>query len=293
MIPPAGPWSMVAGYLLLSLMPVLVRLVGELGWYAAATTAIRFGLGCLAVLLVVTVGRQRLRTAHLPLLLLRGLFGGMSVLTYFIAVQRTGAGMGTLLNYTHSIWANLLALLWLRQYPDRRFWPILALAIAGLWLVIDPSFTHLESGKLWGLLSGFLGGAAILCVKKLRTTDSALTILASFSGIGLGCALAMLPFEGLPSPEHLGSGIVWLLLVGIAAISFGGQLLFTHGYRGTSVALGSLLSLLVPTLASLSGWVLLNEPLTRRYAVGASLVLFACAAFGWLESRWVPPSPSP
>jgi drug/metabolite transporter (DMT)-like permease len=240
----------------------------------------------------MTVGRQRVRTENLPVLLLRGLFGGMSVLTYFLAVQRTGAVVGTLLNYTHSIWANLLGLLWVRQYPDRKFWPILALAVVGLWLVIDPSFTHLESGKLWGLLSGILGGAAILCVKQLRKTDNALTILASFSSVGLCCALVTLPFEDMPS-EYFGSAVAWLLLVAIAIISFGGQMLFTHGYRETSVALGSLLSLLVPTIASLSGWVFLKEPLTLRYVFGASLVLIACAVFGWFESRWLPSSTVP
>ncbi len=279
-----GPWSMLAGYLLLSAIPVLVRLVGEHGWKAASTTAVRFGLGTLAVLLLVLFARQRLHTTRPLVLLLRGAFGGLSVLTYFFAVQRTGAGMGTLLNYTHSIWANLLGLMLFRQHPDRRFWPMLALAMAGLWLVIDPSFSHLEVGKLYGLLSGILGGAAILCVKRLRQSDSALTIMASFSGVGLCFALLLLPLEGF-GPPQVGDSAAWAMLVGIATLSFGGQLLFTHGYRETSVALGSLLSLLVPTLATLSGWALLNEPLTLRYGLGATLVLTACGAFGWLEKH--------
>jgi drug/metabolite transporter (DMT)-like permease len=279
-----GPWSMLAGYITLSAMPVLVRLVGEHGWMAASTTAVRFGLGLLAVLLLVLFGRQRLHTAQPLVLLLRGAFGGLSVLTYFFAVQRTGAGMGTLLNYTHSIWANLLGLMLFRQRPDRRFWPMLALAMAGLWLVINPSFSHLEVGKLYGLFSGILGGAAILCVKRLRQTDSALTIMTSFSGVGLCFALLLLPFDGVGT-QSVCDVAAWAMLVGIAALSFGGQMFFTYGYRETSVALGSLLSLLVPTLATLSGWALLSEPLTLRYGLGAALVLAACGGFGWLEKH--------
>jgi drug/metabolite transporter (DMT)-like permease len=274
---------MLAGYLVLSGIPVLVRLVGEHGWKAASTTAVRFGLGTLAVFALVLLGGQRLQTARPFVLFLRGMFGGLSVLTFFFAVQRTGAGMGTLLNYTHSIWANLFGLVFFRQRPDHRFWPMLALAMAGLWLVIDPAFAPVELGKLFGLLSGMLGGAAILCVKRLRQTDSALTIMASFSGVGLCFALLLLPFESSGS-WAVSDAAAWAMLVGIATLSFAGQMLFTHGYRETSVARGSLLSLLVPTLATLSGWALLGEPLTVRYGIGATLVLTACAAFGWLES---------
>lgn len=275
---------MLFGYLLLSAMPVLVRQVGRHGWGAASTTAVRFGLGSLVVAALLLSGRHQLRTRQPFILFLRGAFGGLSVLTYFLAVQRTGAGMGTLLNYTHSIWSNLLALLILRQRPDKRFWPLLVLAIFGLWLVISPSFARLEIGKLYGLSSGILGGAAILCIKKLRQTDDALTIFSSFSAVGLCFAIFTLPFERLGAASVF-DGAAWILLVAIAVFSFGGQMLFTHGYRETSVALGSLLSLLVPTLATLSGWLILNEPITARYALGATLVLTACGLFGWLEKR--------
>ncbi len=279
-----GPWSMLAGYLVLAGMPVLVRLVAARGWGAASTTAVRFGFGTLAIILLVLLGGRRLHTERPFLLFLRGALGGFSVLTFFFAVQRTGAGMGTLLNYTHSIWSNVLALLLFRERPDRRFWPLLALAMLGLWLVIDPSFSHWEAGKTLGLLSGIAGGGAVLCVKKLRQTDSALTIMASFSAVGLGFALLLLPIEGLGS-QGLLDPTAWVMLVGIAALSFAGQMLYTHGYRETSVAFGGLMSLLVPTLATLSGWALLGEPLTLRYAIGATLVLAACGAFGWVERR--------
>lgn len=279
-----GPWSMLAGYLLLSAMPVLVRQVGLRGWGAASTTLVRFGIGTLAIALLVVFGEQKLSTKQPLVLFLRGALGGLSVLTYFFAVHHTGAGMGTLLNYTHSIWSNVLGLLLFPTRPDRQFWPLLGVALLGLWLVIDPSVSELEIGKLFGLISGILGGAAILCVKKLRQTDPALTILASFSGVGFVLAALLLPFESL-SQQSVFDPVSWGMLIAIAAISFGGQMLFTHGMRETSIALGSLLSLLVPTLATLSGWALLGEPLTWKYAAGASLVLFACGAFGWIEGR--------
>jgi drug/metabolite transporter (DMT)-like permease len=260
---------MLIGYLLLSAMPMLVRLVGRHGWSAASTTAVRFGLGTLAIALLVLFAGQRLKTAQPIVLLLRGAFGGVSVLAYFFAVQQTGAGMGTLLNYTNSIWSNLFGLLLFRQRPDWRFWPMLAVALLRLWLVIDPSLSNFEIGKFYGLLSGVLGGAAILCLKQLRHTDNALTIMASFCGVGLCFALLMLPFDRAIVLDG-SDGAAWAMLVAV-------------------VALGSLMSLLVPTLSTLSGWAILDERLTAKYALGATLVLTACGVFGWVERRAQPP----
>lgn len=275
---------MLLGYLLLSGMPVFVRLVGLKGWGAASTTAVRFALGVVFVLVTLGTTPLRLATRRPLVLFLRGAFGGLAVLFYFLSVQQTGAGMGTLLNYTHAIWSNLLGLVLLRQRPKGHFWLLLGLAMAGLWLVINPRLDTFDWGKIYGLLSGLLGGAAILCIKELRKTDSALTIMASFTGVGFLLACLGLPFEPVTQVDRWQASTLTYLFV-IALLSFGGQLLFTHGYGKTSLAHGGLLSLLVPVLATLSGWAVLGEPLTLRYAVGASLVLTACLVFGWSELR--------
>lgn len=275
---------MLLGYVLLSGMPVLVRLLGRTGWGAASTTAVRFGLGIVFVALTVLFTPHRIATKQPLLLFLRGALGGFSVLTYFLSVQLTGAGMGTLLNYTHSVWSNVLAVIILNKRPSPQFWGLLAMALLGLYLVINPSFTHFDRGKLYGLFSGILGGAAILCIKQLRRTDTALTIMASFSTVGFACACCLLPFENLAQLSLRGT-VALPCLLAIAILSFSGQLLFTHGYQQTSFALGGLLSLLVPVLATLLGWAFLQETLTVRYALGSFLVLSAGLWFGWSERR--------
>ena len=94
-----------------------------------------------------------------------------------------GVGVGTLLNYTHSIWGNVLAAIIFRERPMKGFWLLLVAAGIGLYLVINPGASAEQPVELWGalsgLFSGLMGGGAILCIKRLRQTDNPLTIFFS------------------------------------------------------------------------------------------------------------------
>lgn len=273
---------MLLGYLLLSAMPLFIKAATTLGWESAPLAVARFGLGCLLVPLVALGLRQRLATHQPWVLLLRGLFGAGAVLTYFVTVRLVGPGMGTLLNYTHAIWANVLGVLVLRQRPTLKFWGLLALATLGLCLIVAPQPRDAWAGHLYGALSGLFAGAAILCIKRLRKTDNALTVLASFSVVGLLVSLAILPWSTLPPAPHQPLELSGILLA-VGGLSFVGQVLFTHGYKDTSVELGSLLSLGVPVVSMLLSRWWFAEPLTLWGLLGSVCVLCACLLFARLE----------
>lgn len=295
---------MLAGYLLFGFVPILVRYAHLASFNAPSVVFIRFIIACFCILIISVFTGQKLHTSRPTLLVLRGVFGGLAVLCFFFAVQETGAGVGALLNYTHSIWANVLSVMVMKQKPPKRFWGLLILASIGLFLVIDPRFSTFQWGEILGLISGVLGGAAILCIKELRRTDSALTVLTSFSLAGL---LLALPFIGVGLDEnqrsgwqHLYLGLVslidssrlveqpilisgWLAVLAVGLFAFFGQFLFTQAYKNTSVQLGTIMSLIVPVIATLSGWLFLHEVITVRFGVGATMILIACAVTGTME----------
>jgi drug/metabolite transporter (DMT)-like permease len=67
--------------------------------------------------------------------------------------------------------------------------------------------------------------------------------------------------------------------------SFGGQILFTAGYKDTSIQLGTLLSLTTPVAAVVNGWLFLSEPITLRFVLGAIMILCACGGMSVMEKR--------
>jgi drug/metabolite transporter (DMT)-like permease len=288
---------MLVGYVLLGLQPLPVKALGQSGWSAAWVVVARFTFSLVAIALICAVRRRGLATKQPGTLFLRGLFGGVAVMLYFTSIQLAGAGPGTVLNYTYPLWANVFAVLFLGQRAPRVFWFLLTAAFVGVWLIVDP-WSHVKGGstehfgELFGVVSAIAAGAAVLCIKRLRETDESLTIVASFSLLGL---LIALPLALIPSALFSTHGAPalgaaeWALALATGALAFGGHVYFTRGYRGTSVQLGTALSLSVPAIAAVASALVLGESLGARFIAGGALVLGACFGIGWLEA----PRPSP
>ncbi len=285
-----GPFQMLVANLFFGMVPIGVRWASLNGIPSDETTTIRFVIACLAVAGIVALGWGKLSTGNARALAWRGVFGGFAVLFYFYAISASSAGKGTLLNYTHSLWANLALVIFFGQKPPRGFWLLMATAFVGLWLVLSPDFSSVNWGDALGLISGWCGAGAIITVKELRKTDNALTIFAAFSLVGLAFAL----FPGL-LPLAMGhppfgawvfpGAMAWLILLFTGLAAMAGQIIFTHAYAYTSIPLGTILSLSVPVMATLGGWALLHEPLTPHFLLGGLLVLIPCGWIGFQEGR--------
>lgn len=298
---PEGPLTLLLGQLLFAVVPLLLKLGLQLGLDAATAVALRFSVAVALIAALMAAARTVWARAREELSLnpvnrrglwWRALWGGVAVLTYFYAVALCGAGLGTLLNYTHSLFSNLFNVLLGRQKPDRAFWPLLALAGLGVMLVLDLGGGQLSrAGILIGLLSGMAGGAAVLTIKTLRKTDNALTINGALALGGLALSLPLLGIQaawGQPVAQAPGSAWAWVALSGV--FSFGGQYFFNHGLKHTSVPFASLLSLSTPAIACLLGWWWLGEALTPHYLAGALCIFSALGLRAWAESKAVPRS---
>jgi len=279
-----GVATMSLGFFLLGLQPVFLKLALEGGFSTAAVVALRFAISLSLVVPIALVTHQSLRTEQPIAWLLRGVLGGLAVLLFFESVRLAGAGVGTLLNYTYPIWANLLSFL-AGERPSRMIWLALPLAICGTALVVAPTGSGaVGRGELCGLISAAFGGGAIICIKRLRRTDGELTIIASFSLIGLILALPALALPELAQPGLTLPGLAqpgptqpagpepWLFAMAVGLLSFYGHVYFTRGYKETSIQLGTVLSLMVPALAAAGGFVFLGERLAPTALLGAGLI---------------------
>lgn len=268
--------DLVLGYGLLGLQPVFVRVLSTEKLSPLETVWIRFTItaGCIGLWCLVAF--RRLTTQQPAWLVARGLLGAVAVYLYFSSVASVGAARATLLNYTYPFWANLLAVLFGAR-PSPRFWLGLCVAFLGVIIVVLPMDADLSwrlaRGDMQGLASAVLSGAAVLVVKQLRKTDDSLTIVASFT---LGGLLMSSWDHPVSDTLHIliDPGYAWAAW-GVGLSSFFGHLLFTRGYRGATVQQATLLSLMVPVIASALGVLVLGEPFQMRFALGASLVLFA------------------
>ncbi len=217
--------------------------------------------------------RRALVVQRLDLLLYRGLFGGLAVLCYFLAIEHVSVGLATLLNFSAPIWSVLFAARFLNERIDRRFLVPLAVAAIGLVLVVrgqTPSGLALSFG-LWegiGLISAVFAGAAVASLRAARRSEGSWSIYASFSLCGL---LVTLPFAlatwRTPEPKDL------LALGAVGVTSIGAQLGMTHAYRWvTNLQMGVCTQLAVVVAMTL-GITLLGEPATPLGLAGSALTI--------------------
>ncbi len=232
------------------LSAVLVRFATRSGMNGGQVTLVRFSFGLAAILGVFLARPGTFRPVRGWLLASRGAFGAVAALLFFLAIERIPAGEATLLNNTFPIWAVLLSLVLLNERPTIHLAVALAIASAGVFLVVGGGGVRLGLGRgeLLGIASAVVGGAAVTSMRALRATDNAPTIFFAFT---VGGVLVSAPYALGSWP---GSWVPWAAALGVGTAAFLAQLLMTEAYGALSVPEAALWQQLTPIASYL--WAL-------------------------------------
>jgi len=257
------------------LMSGLVRYASDIDPYK--TTLFRFivGLGILGT--AALLGKIKLRFVNGPLLLFRGLTGGIAILIFFFSISKLGVGKGTVLIYSFPIFGSIFSSIFLKEKIGAIRFGAILMAFAGIYLLAADNgqglllLGVLGKYELIAIFGAMLGGLALVSVKKLHDTDSSYAIYFAQCVIGLWVVVVLANIVSCSIGISGG-----LLLVAIGAASTVGQLLSTEGFRYLPVATGSLLGMLVPVLNYLLGVAAFGEAISWRSIVGSATILGSC-----------------
>jgi drug/metabolite transporter (DMT)-like permease len=273
-----GLAAMVLSSILFSVMSLGIRLAA--GADSFLTSFIRFAVGVAVVGSIALAGRVRLSFVNVPWLLLRGVTGSVAVYTSFLAIEKLGIARGSVLSYTYPLFAAVGGAIFLKERVRPLGWAALVAAVGGMvlmrWGELAADGPAAASTALWyGLVlaGSVVAGFAIVCVRRLTATDSAPSIFMSQSLVGFW--LAFVP--ALNRPAAFGLRLA-LILLGIGLVAAAAQLLMTWSYGRVEIAAGSLLSMLTPVINIGIGVLAFRETFGPVEAVGAAIVLAACAA---------------
>jgi drug/metabolite transporter (DMT)-like permease len=260
---------------------VLVKLATRApGMAGGQVTLVRFSVGLCAVVGLFVARRGTFRPVNVSLLVSRGFFGGVSALLYFLAIALIPAGEATLLNNTFPIWAVVFSFFVLGERPTIHLAVALALASAGVFLVLGGGQVRfsLGLGEALGVISAVTGGVAVTSIRALRATDNAPTI---FFAMAVGGVLVSIPFAVgplAPAPWPA-DPLPWLWAGACGVVAFAAQLCMTEAYGALSVAEAALWQQLTP-IASF-GWALLalGEGITA-WTMGGVVLGIAGVVYG-------------
>ena len=209
------------------------------------------------------------------LLVLPGLLLAGDFIAWHWGIRLTNVANPTLFGNTAPIWVTLaLWLIWGKRFRPG-FLVGMALAIAGIALILGASFETGRNdliGDLLGIVTGMFYGAYMLALKASRRRFSTAAIMTWGAAAGalliLGVALAAGESLVIPSWHGL------LLLVALSLVSqVGGTSMISWSFAHLPAAFSAVTLLMNPMLTAIFAWVLLDEALGLGQVAAGLLVL--------------------
>jgi drug/metabolite transporter (DMT)-like permease len=232
----------------------------------------------------------RLRARELPLLVLFGA-GGLALvqLFYFLAIHRLAIGIALLIEYLAPVLVALWARFVLHQPVRRRIWVALALAVAGLALVVEIwSGLSLDAAGVAAALAGAatyalylllaehgVGGrdpVSLVCFGFLFAA-LAWSIVQPWWSFPHGIVGADISLHGRLADWHLPvwSLMAWMIVLG-TIVPFG---LLVGSLRHIPATRAAIVAMLEPVVATVVAYAWLAESLTAVQITGGVVVLAA------------------
>ena len=275
------------GYLLVAGSFLIMGLIGALvEWATAPESALlvlRFATA--GIVLGVVFARRRPLAgvrdrAVWPRLLLMAAVDAFTLLLFFVAIRDTSVAIGMFLQFLAPVWVALMAPLVARSRTEIIVYPALAIALAGLAVILAPSLLG-EGIRLspWGVAAGLLAGVGYaafqLIVKDLTRRVSAVTIVFTEAWLD---ALFLLP---LALWQTVGAGyqlttrdLVAGLILGVVCTALA-YLMWTHGMGMIKVQHSSILGYLEPVSAPIYALLLLGQGISGWTVAGGVLIVIA------------------
>jgi len=227
---------------------------------------------CVVATTLCVIGLKRAGGAvigenHLHLLL-RGVFGTVALVLFFITLQEMPLASAQTIQYLSPIFTATIAIVVLKESVLPMQWMFYGLAFAGVLLIeqfdsrISPFYLAL------GVISAFCSGMAYNLVRSLRGREHPLTVVLHFQLVGVAAGFVSLFFVWV-TPQ----GIDWLYLLLVGLFAQLGQIFLTDALQRERVAGVAIVNYTGLVYAIAIGWILFGEAQTLITAMGMALVV--------------------
>lgn len=238
----------------------------------------RFGGTCLTLTLVAVATRRPLRLAPgegLPILA-AGFFGyGVEASLFFSALNHGSAAAVTLLFYTYPAYTMVIALLTKRLPHGRALWLALAMAMAGvIVLVAGGESISIETVGVLLALCCALAFTLYLTVTDLalRRSNPLTAGLWLSGGASAFCFLAAF----VSGTFHVPAGWSgWGPIIAMALATAGAFVCMLAAIQRIGAVRTAIICVFEPLSVAVLGAIWLDEPLTLTIVVGGALILLA------------------
>ncbi|MFO0996289.1 MAG: DMT family transporter [Alphaproteobacteria bacterium] len=230
--------------------------------------------------LIFRSGIRVLRTARLPLHLLRATCFLAAMLCWFSAIPHIALVDAVTLNFTAPIFVTIIAAVILRERVRIRRWTAIIVGFAGALVVLRPGFQDVSTASILVLGDALIWSVSAAIIRILARTDSMTTIVAHMF-------IWVTPLSLIPAlfvwQDPSWTAMAWLL--GLAAASTVGHVAVTRAFTLAEI------SLLMPfdytrlIFATTVGFFVFGEVPDLWTFVGAAIIVAAALYIAHREAQ--------
>ena len=276
----AGIAWMILTTVLFVVMHAMVRqLSDEIHPFEIAFFRNFLGLFLLAAMFQGT-GWAALKTRQWGLHAARAAVNSLAMIAFFTSLSLAPFASVAALGFTAPLFAAIGAAIFLGERMRARRWIATLAGFGGVLVIVRPGIAEVGLGELLVILSALGWSAALLLIKTMSRTDSALTITAYMNLLLTPITFLFAVFVWTwPSFTQL------LWLTGIACAGTLAQTALNQSLRRGEVAVVMPIEFVRVIWASLVGLYIFGEPLDIWVGAGAAIIVASTSYIAYRESR--------
>jgi drug/metabolite transporter (DMT)-like permease len=242
-----------------------------------AFASLRNVLSAVGLFVLLPLLRRPLRPKAFGMTLLVGLLqttGFVGLIMW--ALETGGAGRVVVLTYTMPFWLLLMAWVVLGERLRTFQWLAVALAFAGLLLILDPWQLHGVASSLIAVGGGFSWAASAVAVKVLhRRHDVDLLSLTAWQMLLGSLPLILIAALTYTRPPVWSTSFIWALAFNVLFANALAWVLWLYVLRSMPTGNAGIGTLAIPVVGVVSAWLQLGERPGLGEAIGMAMVVAA------------------
>ena len=268
--PRLGIATFVGNLALMALIGAAVRELVARGYPLAEVLLWRyvFAAGLFWALLVMTAGLAGLVTRRPLDHAIRGASGVLSLGLFYFAITRIPIADATALAYAAPIFITVLSIFLLGEVIGPRRWIAVVAGFIGVLLIARPGGAGWDIGVAAAAGSAVTGALVAIWLRKLASSERAVTIGLYYNSLGVGVCAAWTIFAGWLTPR----GDDWLLFAAFALGCGAQQGLLTISFRYAEASVLAPFEYLAMVFAAIVGYAFWGEVPSTATWLGAAII---------------------
>lgn len=217
---------------------------------------------------LVLRGPGSLRTAHMGVHALRGLFLVGGAVTFFFALKFLPLAEATSLVFAAPIFITALSVPILGESVGWRRWAAVVVGFLGVLVIVRPGAAAFQAASLFGVATAVFYALIMISARRIGESEGMWTLMVYVVLFPLIFTAMMVPFVWTPLDfGHLP------LLVGLAVFGTLGMTLITQGFRMAPPSVVAPFDYTALIWATLLGWMIWGELPDLWTYVGAAVII--------------------